>query len=73
MGMKRLDQINHYLKAGYNLRATCLACGHVTVLDALSVSMRCKSAKDRAIATIEQRLKCAQCGARNASCGPVER
>lgn len=73
MGRRKLDAINHYLKEGYDLRVVCMACGHAAVLDALSVSMRCRTFKDRQIEVTERKLKCANCGVRNAHCGPVER
>lgn len=72
MGRRRLDQINHLVKAGYGLRVTCLGCGHIVVLDALAISLSCRSAKDRSLEMIEARLKCVQCGERKAACQPVE-
>lgn len=73
MGRRKLDAINQYLKEGYDLRVVCMACGHAAVLDALSVSMRCRTVKDRQMEVIERKLKCANCGVRNALFGPVER
>lgn len=72
MGSKRLDRISDYARAGYDLRVFCMACGHVRVMKPADVLDRCKTHRDRQIDVIEQRLKCASCGARKAACGPVE-
>ncbi|MBA4353565.1 MAG: hypothetical protein C0409_02625 [Novosphingobium sp.] len=73
MGTRRLDRINDYGRAGYRLRVFCMSCGNVVVLDPADVLARCRTHQARSIEAIEQRMKCGQCGARNAACGPVER
>jgi len=61
------------VREGYNLRATCLGCGHVAVIDAEALWKRCRTAKDRLIETIEAKLKCGSCGARKAACQPCDK
>jgi DNA-directed RNA polymerase subunit RPC12/RpoP len=73
MGFKRLDSIDAYRRHGYNLRVVCEGCGKAVTLDSHAVGLRCRTATQRLISAIEDRLKCSQCGGKRVYCAPVER
>jgi hypothetical protein len=68
MSRQRLETVSDLARAGYNLRITCVACGHV--IDASAIEMMRDLHARRAslsIEVIERRAKCSNCGERRAS------
>lgn len=65
MSRKRLDTLDDLARAGYSLRVTCEACGHVVVMDANALRERCIKARiSRHLHEVERRLKCSNCSGR---------
>lgn len=71
MGRKNPRTVSDLARWGFRLRARCPACGHVESLDPLPIAVRChERGWPREIEAIGARLRCQQCGARGAECGP---
>ena len=63
-----LDSVNEFARRGYNLRISCGGCGRV--IEASSVLMMQELVLRRAsmaIAKLEERAKCKECGHRGAT------
>lgn len=73
MGRRRLDRITDYVREEYNLRVTCLGCGHVAVLCSRTLMVVARPGKSQSLEVIERQLKCRNCGARKAACQPTSR
>lgn len=73
MGRRKLDRITDYVREEYNLRVTCLGCGHVAVLCSRTLMVVSRPNKNDRLDMIETQLKCRDCGARNASIQPTSR
>lgn len=73
MGRRKLDKITDYVREEYNLRVTCLGCGHVAVLCSRTLMVVSRPKKSDRLEVIETQLKCRNCGARNASIQPTSR
>ena len=64
----KLDSVNNFARAGYNLRITCNGCGRV--IEASAVHMMQELAQHRAsmsIERLENRARCRECGHRGAT------
>ena len=69
---KRLDDVGDFRRHGYNLRIDCKQCGWVAVLDPTELVLLCNRRQwSRQIGSVEARLRCSKCGAKNVRCGPV--
>ena len=72
MGSKRLDSLSDYSRHHYRLRADCLRCKRVTVLDPLLLIERCQAKGwSYQIGAVAARLVCAECGSRQVRLGPA--
>ena len=72
MGSKRLDSLSDFTRHRYRLRADCLRCKRVTILDPLVLIQRCQSKGwSYQIGSVADRMVCAECGSRNVRLGPA--
>jgi hypothetical protein len=72
MSSKRLDSLSDYSRAHYRLRADCLKCKRVAVLDPLALITRCQAKGwSYQIGAVAARLVCAECGSREVRLGPA--
>ena len=69
----KLDSVNECARRGYNLRITCGGCGRVIEANAVhmmqEIGLRGGS---MALARLEERAKCRECGHRGATVMPCE-
>lgn len=73
MGRRKMDRITDYVREDYNLRVTCLGCGHIRVLCSRTLMVLPRPGKNDRLDVIEGQLKCSNCGARNAAIQPTSR
>ncbi|MGV3511901.1 MAG: hypothetical protein ACO1OX_07835 [Novosphingobium sp.] len=73
MGRRKMDRITDYVREGYNLRVTCLGCGHVRVLCSRTLMVFPRPGKNDRLDVIERQLKCGNCRARKAAIQPTAR
>ena len=67
----RLDSINDFARQGYLVRVTCNACGNVSDRNPIELMRELHERRiSLAIDTLEHRMKCAACGARQAIIRP---
>jgi hypothetical protein len=72
MGSKRLDSLADYSRHRYRLRADCLRCKRVTIMDPLPLIARCQvKGWSYQIRSVAARLVCAECGSREVRLGPA--
>ena len=72
MGTKHLRAISDYHRNHFNLRVDCRACGHVALLDPLPIVLLCQERGwSRQMASVQARLRCKACGAKDVFCGPA--
>lgn len=71
MGRRKLDRITDYVREEYNLRVTCLGCGHHAVLCSRTLMVLSRPNKSDRLDVIERQLKCRNCGVRNAALQPT--
>ena len=69
---KRLDTLSDFSRHRYRLRADCLRCKRVTIMDPLPLLMR-RQAKGWSyrIGSVASRFVCAECGSREVRLGPA--
>ena len=68
MSRAKLDTVNEFARRGYNLRIACEGCGRV--IEASSVLMMQELHQRRAsmaIAQLEERARCRECGHKGAT------
>lgn len=64
--------VTDYSRHGYRLRADCLRCKRVTIIDPLVLLQRCQAKGwSYQIGAVASRLVCAECGSRNVRLGPA--
>lgn len=72
MGSKRLDSLADFVRHNYRLRADCIDCRRVAILEPLELIQRCQAKKwSYGLRQIEARMVCAECGSRRVRLGPV--
>jgi hypothetical protein len=70
VGSKHLDSLSDYSYHHYRLRADCLRCKRVSVLDPLPLIQRCQAKGwSYQIGAVAARLVCAECGSREVRWG----
>ena len=74
MGSRRLDSLTDVSSARFKLRADCLACKRVVILEPIPLKLLCH---DRGwslrLEAVQARMVCAECGSRNVRLGPAFR
>lgn len=72
MGSVRLDSLSDYSRHHYRLRADCLRCKRVSILDPMALIGRCQAKRwSYQIGAVDARLVCAECGSREVRLGPA--
>ena len=72
MSSKRLDSLADFCRHRYRLRADCLRCKRVTILDPLPLIERCQAKGwSYQIGAVAARMVCAECGSREVRLGPA--
>jgi ribosomal protein S27AE len=72
MGSKPLDSLGDFMRHHYRLRADCLRCKRVAILEPLELLQTCqKRGWSYALAQVEPRLVCSECGAKRVRLGPA--
>lgn len=72
MSSKRLDSLADYNRHRYRLRADCLNCRRVTIMEPLALLERCHARGwSYDIEAVARRMVCAECGSRDVRLGPA--
>lgn len=72
MGSRRLETLADISSAKYRLRADCLRCKRVVILDPIPLTLRCHAKGwSYRLEDVCARMVCAQCGSQKVSLGPV--
>lgn len=72
MSSKRLDSLSDFTRHRYRLRADCLRCEKVTIMDPMPLLMRCQAKGwSYRLAAVADRMDCAECGSRQVRIGPA--
>ena len=72
MSSKRLDSLADFSRHRYRLRADCLKCKRVAIMDPLDLLQRCQAKGwSYQLEAVRRRMTCAECGSREVRLGPA--
>ena len=72
MGSRRLNSLTDVSSARFKLRADCLRCKRIVILDPIPLTLLCYSRGwGLRLDGVRARMVCAECGSRNVRLGPA--
>ena len=74
MGSRRLDTLSDVSSAKYRVRADCLRCKRLTILDPIPLTLLCHARGwSLRLKDVRARMVCAECGSKRVRLGPAFR
>lgn len=71
MSSIRLNSLSDFSRHGYKLPIDCRSCKRVAIIDPLELSLLCqRKGWSRQMQDLKGKLRCSECGAKNARLGP---